>query len=61
MFPLSILSSCKRFLIIICSIASDAPEAEVEEVLGSLKLRILRMFKWARSEVSTVSSVCLYS
>ena len=32
-------------------VASDTPEAEVEEVLGSLKLRILRMFKWARSEV----------
>ncbi len=31
--------------------AADAPDAEVDEVLGSLKLRIRHMFKWARSEV----------
>ena len=32
--------------------ASDAPEAEVDEVLDSLRSRIRSMFKWAKSEVS---------
>ena len=29
----------------------DTPEAEVEDVLDSLRLRIRHMFKWAKSEV----------
>lgn len=33
------------------TLASDAPEAEVDEVLDSLRSRIRSMFKWAKSEV----------
>lgn len=32
--------------------ATLLPEAELEEVLDSLRLRIRSMFKWAKSEVS---------
>ena len=38
------------FFLHIC-IADDAPEAEVDEVLDSLRLRIRHMFRWAKSEV----------
>ena len=33
-------------------ILQNLPEAEVEEVLDSLRLRITAMFKWAKSEVA---------
>ena len=39
---------CSIFLI---GVADDAPEAEVDEVLDSLRLRIRHMFRWAKSEV----------
>ena len=34
------------------STAGSPPEANVEEVLESLRLRIRSMFKWAKSEVA---------